>query len=100
MDLNCELIERETLRSSLHLAQQLLIDLEVPAWDAANIVARFQLHDEKSLQRQHAVYHDETQLIQSAREAASELEDLLQQDREEAADIESSSVPFSPSDVR
>jgi glutathione-regulated potassium-efflux system ancillary protein KefC/glutathione-regulated potassium-efflux system protein KefB len=100
MDLNCELIERETLRSSLHLGQQLLIALDVPAWDATNLVARFRSHDEKSLERQHAVYHDETQLIQSAKEAASELEGLLQQDREDAAEIETSAVAFSPSDVR
>ena len=100
MDLNCELIERETLRSSLYLAKQVLIALDIPAWDAETAVSRFQVHDEKNLARQHAVYHDETQLIQTVKDAARELEGLLEQDREDAAEMDASSAPFSPSDVR
>ena len=100
MDLNCELIERETFRSSLYLAKQVLIALDIPAWEAETAVSRFQVHDEKNLARQHAVYHDETQLIQTVKDAARELEGLLEQDREEASEMDASSAPFSPSDVR
>jgi monovalent cation:proton antiporter-2 (CPA2) family protein len=100
MDLNCELIERETFRSSLYLAKEVLIALEVPRWDAETTVARFQVHDEKTLVRQHAIYHDETQLIQTSKDAATELESLLEQDREDASEIDAPSAPFSPSDVR
>jgi glutathione-regulated potassium-efflux system ancillary protein KefC/glutathione-regulated potassium-efflux system protein KefB len=100
MDLDCELIERETLRSSLHLAQEVLVALDVAPWDAQTTVARFQRHDEKTLARQHAIYHDETQLIQTSKEAASELESLLEQDQEDASEIDTPTAPFSPSDVR
>jgi glutathione-regulated potassium-efflux system ancillary protein KefC/glutathione-regulated potassium-efflux system protein KefB len=100
MDLNCELIERETLRSSLYMAKELLVALDVPSWEAEATVSRFQLHDERTLERQHAVYHDESQLIQSVNEAARELEDLLQQDRDDAGQLERNGAPFSPSDVR
>src|SRR4029078_3537041 len=100
MDLDCERIERETLRSSLYLAQEALVALDVAPWDAQTTVARFQRHDEKTLARQHAIYHDETQLIQTSKEAAAELEDLLEQDRDDATEITAPSAPFSPSDVR
>jgi glutathione-regulated potassium-efflux system ancillary protein KefC/glutathione-regulated potassium-efflux system protein KefB len=100
MDLHCDLIERETLLSSLHFAEQVLIALEVPPWDAKTTVARFQMHDEKTLARQYAVYHDETQLIQTSKEAAAELEGLFEQDQEDASEIEAPVAPFSPSDVR
>jgi len=100
MDLDCELIERETFRSSLHLAKEVLIALDVPSWDVETSVARFQVHDEKLLTRQHAIYHDETQLIQASKDAAQELEDLLEQDRDDASDLDAQSAPFSPSDVR
>lgn len=100
MDLRCELIERETFRSSLHLAQEVLIALQVPSWEAQTTVARFQAHDEKTLARQHAIYHDETQLIQTSKDAALELEGLLEQDREDASEIDAPLAPFSPSDVR
>jgi glutathione-regulated potassium-efflux system ancillary protein KefC/glutathione-regulated potassium-efflux system protein KefB len=99
MDLKCELIERETYRSSLHLAQQVLVGMGVSTWDAQTTVTRFQAHDENTLKRQHAVYHDESQLIQTSKQAAEELESLLEQDRDDA---QSQPRPpsFSPSDVR
>jgi len=100
MDLGCELIERETFRSSLHLVEGVLMGLGVSGWEAQQSVARFQAHDERTLQRQHAVYHDETQLIQTSKEAAQELEGLLEQDRDDAAQIDAERSVFSPSDVR
>ncbi|MGH8694190.1 MAG: hypothetical protein ACREVM_08180, partial [Burkholderiales bacterium] len=71
-------------------------------WEAQNAVATFRRYDEQFLARQHAVYHDETQLIQSSKEAVQELESLLQSDTE--SDVGKASrkgAPFfSPSDVR
>lgn len=100
MDLNCELIERETFRSSLHMAEEVLIGLGTSSWDAQRAIARFQAHDERTLQRQHAVYHDETQLLQTSKDAALELEGLLQQDHEDAAELDGDVPVFTPGDVR
>jgi voltage-gated potassium channel Kch len=100
MDAGCELIERETFRSSLHLAEEVLTGLGASEWDAQLTVARFKAHDEQTLARQHAVYHDESQLRQTSIEAAKELESLFEQDREEAAQLDAGQAVFSPSDVR
>jgi monovalent cation:proton antiporter-2 (CPA2) family protein len=100
MDLGCELIERETLRSSLHLTEAVLTALGVSEWEAQLTVARFKVHDEQTLARQHAVYHDERQLRQTSIEAAKELEGLFEQDREDAAQLNANVPVFSPSDVR
>jgi len=100
MDLGCELIERETYRSSLHLSEQVLKTLGMSEWEAQLTVARFTAHDERTLARQHAVYHDEQQLRQSALEAARELEGLFEQDREDAAQVDGGTPVFSPSDIR
>ena len=43
----------------------------------------FRRHDERMLERQHAVYHDETKLIQTTQEAARELDGIFEADREE-----------------
>jgi glutathione-regulated potassium-efflux system ancillary protein KefC/glutathione-regulated potassium-efflux system protein KefB len=99
MDLGAELIERETFLSSLDLARNVLEELGMRPWEAQRTVERFQLHDERTLQRQHAVYHDETQLIQTSREAAIELQGLLESDREDEGEL-TTDAPFSPADVR
>ncbi|HXX12616.1 MAG TPA: hypothetical protein VEK05_13955, partial [Burkholderiales bacterium] len=93
-------IERETYRSSLHLSEQVLKALGMSEWQAQLTVARFTAHDERTLARQHAVYHDEQQLRQSALEAARELEGLFEQDREDATQVDAGTPAFSPSDVR
>jgi glutathione-regulated potassium-efflux system protein KefB len=100
MDVGCELIERETYRSSLHLAEEVLTALRVSEWEAQLTVTRFKAHDERTLLRQHAVYHDETQLRQTVIDAAKELESLFEQDREDAAGLNTDQPAFSPSDVR
>jgi glutathione-regulated potassium-efflux system ancillary protein KefC/glutathione-regulated potassium-efflux system protein KefB len=101
MDLGVDLIERETLLSSLDLAEHVLKALGVAGWDAQETVAKFKVHDERTLSRQHAVYHDETQLIQTARQAAEELEGLLESDNQETqSDLLGDRPVFSPRDVR
>ena len=99
MDLGVELIERETLLGSLDLAKEVLEAVGTSGWEAQQIVARFQAHDAQTLRRQHAVYHDETQLIQSSKQAAEELESLLESDQESATRVLGAPV-FTPSDVR
>jgi len=101
MDLGVDLIERETLLSSLDLAEQVLKALGVTGWEAQETVARFKLHDEKTLIRQYAVYHDESQLIQTSKQAAQELQGLLESDTQESStELLGDRPVFSPSDVR
>ena len=75
-----------------------LEQLGVPAWEAERTIERFRMHDAQTLQRQHAVYHDERRLIQTSREAAAELQGLFESDLEEGE--RAARGTFSPSDVR
>jgi monovalent cation:proton antiporter-2 (CPA2) family protein len=72
---------RETFHSSLELGQLALTGLGIEAAAAEHAVALFRDHDEKTLVANHAVYRDETKLIQSTRDAAEELESLFEADR-------------------
>jgi glutathione-regulated potassium-efflux system ancillary protein KefC/glutathione-regulated potassium-efflux system protein KefB len=98
MDLGVAYIIRETLVSSLELAEHVLAAAGISAWDAKDTVTTFRAHDERTIQRQHAVYHDETQLIQTSREAARELQGIFESDRESQRGGDTR--PFSPEDVR
>ena len=102
MDIGVDYLIRETYVSSLELTQQVLRGLGLTEWEAQDAVATFRHHDEQFLTRQHAVYHDETQLIQSSKEAVQELESLLQSDSEtDGGKPPRKGAPvFSPSDVR
>jgi len=80
MSVGVRVIVRETFASSLEMGEALLNGL---GWDrhlAREAVTLFREHDEALLQRQHAMHRDEEALIQSAREAAQELEDLFESD--------------------
>ncbi len=77
MDLGVELLARETFHSTMHLAAMTLESLGTTAEKARQIVDRFAAHDTALLRREQALYHDESQLIQSAREANEELLNLL-----------------------
>jgi glutathione-regulated potassium-efflux system ancillary protein KefC/glutathione-regulated potassium-efflux system protein KefB len=98
MDLGVELIERETLLGSLNLARGVLQELGVPVQETERTIERFRMHDAQTLQRQHAVYHDERQLIQTSREAAAELQGLFESDIQNGE--RAAGDTFSPSDVR
>jgi len=80
MDLGISHIYRETLLSSLAMGEQLLLDLGVSSEEATLIVQTFRERDTRLIKEQHAIQHDEEQLIQSARETARELELLLRND--------------------
>ena len=49
--------------------------------ETGRALAMFRKHDDELLQRQFAVFRDEARLIQTSREAAKELELLLEEDR-------------------
>jgi len=99
MDVGVDYLIRETYVSSLELTQEVLLGLGLTQWEAKDAIATFRRHDEQFLLSQHAVYHDESRLIQSSKEAVQELESLLQSDTE--SDSAKTAAPvFSPSDVR
>jgi len=80
-----EVVVRETLYSSLKLTQELMQELGLQEQDIAHTMAMFQKYDEELLKRQYAVFRDEDKLVQTSKEAAEELEQLLQEDRRQAA---------------
>ena len=82
MDHGVDYIVRETFHSSLLLAEHLLRSAGVSDPDVRRTMSLFQDHDEKMLREQHAYYDDEGQLIQTAIQAAAELETLLSSDTE------------------
>jgi len=79
MDLSAEAY-RETLGSSLEMAQQVLVELGLPPETAAEHTRRFRQHDEKLLRAQYLVYDDDGAVIQTARAAVSDLEKLFEAD--------------------
>ncbi len=80
MDLQVEHVIRETLHSSLLMAQGVLEALGVSEEQSKSRIERFREHDERMLRAQHLVYDDEVALIQNAKEALAELEELFAAD--------------------
>ena len=74
---------RETWHTSMEMALQSLLQLQMPLSEATAAIAKFRDHDLELMKRQHAIYQDETKLIQSTREASEELLTLFEADREE-----------------
>jgi glutathione-regulated potassium-efflux system ancillary protein KefC/glutathione-regulated potassium-efflux system protein KefB len=79
-DLGIQSIYRETFPSSLDVAHQALLRLGVGITAAQRAITLFKQHDEAQLEIQHAVRHDEAQLIQTAQEAAAQLKELFEAD--------------------
>jgi monovalent cation:proton antiporter-2 (CPA2) family protein len=82
MDRGVDGLVRETFHSSLVLAEQALTALGIDADAASRAVTLFRDHDEQTLASSHAVYRDEQKLIQTAQDAAAELESLFEADRD------------------
>ena len=80
MDLGIKHIFRETLLSSLAMSEQVLFDLGFEEKEVHRLIATFREKDAQLIREQHAVQHDEEQLIQTARDTARELELLLKND--------------------
>jgi monovalent cation:proton antiporter-2 (CPA2) family protein len=71
---------RETYMSSLDLAQHTLEALGLTRADALESIRRFDAHDKKTLLLQREARDDEQKLIQTAQQAARELEQLFEAD--------------------
>jgi voltage-gated potassium channel Kch len=81
MDRGVDGLVRETFHSSLKMAEDVLLALDVAPDEAARSVELFRDHDERTLRESHAIYRDEKQLIQSTQDAADELLSLFEADR-------------------
>jgi glutathione-regulated potassium-efflux system ancillary protein KefC/glutathione-regulated potassium-efflux system protein KefB len=79
------LFHRETYLSSLDLAQHTLEALGLTRADAIESIRRFDAHDRKQLQAQREIRDDEQKLIQSAQQAARELEQLFEADTDDGS---------------
>jgi len=84
-DLDIESIERETLLSSLETARHALEHLGLDAAQASRAVNLFREQDARQLDAQYAVRQDEAQLIQTAAQAAAQLQELFESDVKEGA---------------
>jgi len=82
MELGIEHIIRETYFSSLRLAEMTMAGLGIEKGQADRAIALFEEHDERMLMETRAIAHDEGKLIQTAQEAAQELLDLFESDRD------------------
>ena len=86
MDLGVDEPVRETFHSSLKITRKTLEALGLSHELAADRVERFRRHDEDLLRKQSLVYDDETQLIQSTRDALVDLQHLFEADAEPSAE--------------
>jgi len=82
-DLDIDAIERDTFLSSLDTARQALEALGFEPKQAARAVELFRAHDKRQLEVQYAVRQDEAQLIQTAAQAAAQLQELFESDVKE-----------------
>jgi len=82
MDLGVTDVIRRAYGSSLEMTADLLRALGEADDRIARDVERFRRHDQETLLKQQAVHRDEQQLIQTAKEASKELEQLFEADME------------------
>jgi glutathione-regulated potassium-efflux system ancillary protein KefC/glutathione-regulated potassium-efflux system protein KefB len=80
-DLGIKLIWRETFPASLEMAREALLSLGFDAAASERALGLFRQHDERQIEVQYAIQNDEAQLIQSAKEAAEQLQGLFESDR-------------------
>jgi monovalent cation:proton antiporter-2 (CPA2) family protein len=80
LDLGISDVIRRSYGSSLEMAAVLLDALGESPEHIERDIARFRRHDQETLLKQHAVYRDEKQLIQTAKESAEELQTLFEAD--------------------
>lgn len=80
MDIGIRHIFRETLLSSLEMSQVVLSSLGLSQEAAAMVATSFRERDARLLLEQHAFHDSEERLIQSSRDTAAELDELLRND--------------------
>ena len=83
MDLGIKHIFRETLLSSLAMSEQVLFGLGFDEKEVDRLITTFRDKDNQLIHEQHALQHDEEQLIQTARDTARELELLIKSDQKQ-----------------
>lgn len=83
MDRGVDGLVRDTFHSSLRMAELSLTALGIEDEAASHAVALFQRHDEDNLAATHAIYRDERQLIQTARQSSEELTGLFEADQKQ-----------------
>ena len=88
MDIGVKVLQRETLQSSLALTKDLLVDLGLTQENASVVIRHFQKYDEELLIRQHAVYNDESKLIEASRQALKDLENLFTTDQSQGPTVQ------------
>lgn len=71
---------RETFFSSLEMSRLTLLGLGMSEAQAESLVSRFKQHDEQVLEAQHRVHGNSEAVMQTAREARTELETLFNAD--------------------
>jgi glutathione-regulated potassium-efflux system protein KefB len=81
-----EAIELETFLSSIETARQALEQLGMDRARAERAVSLFREHDARQMEAQYAVRQDEAQLIQTATQAAAQLQELFEADAKESGE--------------
>lgn len=80
MDLGITHIHRETFLSSIAISEQVLTAMGISADNTALALQSFRERDERLLIEQQAFHQSEEKLLQSARDTAAELDQLLEDD--------------------
>ena len=80
LDMGVKILFRDTFHSSLKLSTEILKGLGIKPEEAERTVEMFRQHDEELLLRQHAIYQDETALIESVVKSREELASLFESD--------------------
>ena len=81
LELQVDYVIRETLLSGLEFTREVLKGMGMDSVQANNIVAAFQRRDAQLILQQAALNYDKGKLIQSTREAAEELKNLLRDEK-------------------
>jgi len=84
LDIDRDRIEREVFLASLETARQALEITGMDTAQAARAVALFRDHDVNLMDEQYAVRQDESQLIQTAAQAAAQLQEVFEADVDES----------------
>jgi len=95
-DLGIKMIYRETFLTSIAVAQQALLNLGFTAAAAERAATLFRQHDEELIEVQHAVHHDEEQLIQNVQLATEQLKSLFEADTVNLLNQDSGAVKSEP----
>lgn len=80
MEPGVAVVWRETLASSLEMAEAVLSGLGLPEYQAETAVATFRRHDEQRLCGAFGMHRDQARMQALARKASEELEELFAQD--------------------